>query len=342
MIGPDRPELRGKQDPAENPDPDFRRGFEAGIIASEPSAFTVFRLLVARQSQRSALDPEERIRRGYPKPSEFTLEGDRQAEVYVGGYISGLRVFLSEHRFDINSPSPLGLISPVILRGFDTLNGYVDGLGRKHPKLYNKLNQREKPSQAEYEEEERRRGYTLGFAVGLMRDFGIRANLADVPEDAETFVDFDLGRNGEAGRSQQPSYRDFTELRSQRAYELGLTVWLKQQGIKEVKAPWISSALALEAFKAALGGATLTQYEPLPKPRLEQWWRLPSWELPGLMRNNNLFEKPEVNDDEIKKTPTNQEIERMRTVSAYRLGKRVREQRLAREQTTSEQTPPQQ
>lgn len=111
-------------------------------------------------------------------------------------------------------------------------------------------------------------GYSLGFRVGIAREHGVTLEFAPTGNyDYELFMQ---GLRGDARSkgfdvSFGPYLKDKDVARyTQMIYESGLNVWLQAQGIKSVTARQISDSTSLTAFKAALNGEVLPDYEPKP------------------------------------------------------------------------------
>ena len=110
--------------------------------------------------------------------------------------------------------------------------------------------------------------YNLGFRVAVARDYGVTLEASEIPADDHQHALFVQGLKGEARRREYCTFvealnRDIARSDT-KIYEAGLNVWLQHQGIKSVKAKQISDPEALRAFKAALSGEVLPNYEPKP------------------------------------------------------------------------------
>lgn len=295
MTGPDRPELRGKPDPAENPDPDFQIGLQAGRVAAEPSRAMVSRLIVAEALSTSSVLGE--IRKEYPKTPDYSRRTEYQDRMERYGYIAGLEQFMAEHGFPTGEP--LAFISPGMLISPHAFSRYIIGLRRELPMP------EIKKEKDDFSFEPRRdrdydsgfgSAYLLGFGVSIARDYGITPGWGEVPADYSSYTAFDQGRRGETRLmslstvvGEKISLLEFDLRRQEDAYVLGLKTWLKDQGIEGVEVSQIRPPKALEAFIAGLDGKNLLHPDVIAI--------LGTLEAPVISRTPNLRKKREWDDD---------------------------------------------
>jgi hypothetical protein len=113
----------------------------------------------------------------------------------------------------------------------------------------------EKPD-FETAQQDRQSGYSLGFVVSLAKDFGIKVDPHEVPQDNQAYEAFAQAIKGEPRLlpyeiflMSEGQKRDFSgRQRDESAYLLGLTVWLKSQGIDGVDNWQIRHPVAFEGF----------------------------------------------------------------------------------------------
>ncbi|MEK9178792.1 MAG: hypothetical protein AAB801_03360, partial [Patescibacteria group bacterium] len=158
-----------------------------------------------------------------------------------------------------------------------------------------------------------------------------------IPEDPQSYQAFLEGLGGHTrplpseSDSKPEFYRDYylmeakaesvrRERASEDAYKLGLRLWLLHEGIEEANVSMIRDSRALRALRAGLEGRLLREYEPRPDTKEAD-------------KPFSLFEEFKMIKDF--KKPTMEDFAFMNAQAAYIIGKKVREQRLAKEKARS-------
>lgn len=280
------------------------------------------------------------------------IEADPAKASFRQGYIDGLNHFMQARGIDISST---GLFQGVtVITTNDGLVGFVRGARLEAPNIPRNYNparsksgiekyliEHESPlfAEARFRNLTTQEGYRLGFVVGATREHGVVLKGLQVPMDNNSYTAFMQGLKGEGipipfeglfrsskkdlllNKTESPfeaEIRAYEWVDSQ-AYHTGLQIWLKSQGVQGVETWAIRHPEALRAFKAALSGQTLSEYEPKPV-KLD----LSSSRGYGdkfLIEKTYLREKKIWNEPS---EPTPAEIARQQGQFAYNLGKATR------------------
>ncbi len=231
--------------------PDYQKGREAGLKAEEPPRDLV------------------EFRSGY------------------SCYVEGLGVFLAQHKI---FTTDVGIYNfPEALSSRSSLSCFVSGLRRANPGIARNYIRRHRLDELKYnyneklgssrlfmfERQQMLRGYQLGFVVGIARDFDVKLQDMGIPTDDLSYQAFMDGLNAkpremplQRGRSIETNYfleespHEIYESIDTNAYSTGLQVWLTSQGLGRIQSWEIRHPEALRAFKAALDGQVLSEYEP--------------------------------------------------------------------------------
>jgi len=278
-------------------------------------------------------------------------ELDPSAVSFRQGYVNGLNEFMSAHG--------ISAISTELFRGLgilssdDGLVGFVRGARLEAPSIPRNYNpsrgkgilerylERDEP---DYVKEMRfknmvtQEGFRLGFIVGVAREHDVVLEGLQIPMDNVSYQAFMQGLKGESRslplESFKPHSKDLylikeespavAEMRAyewidSQAYHTGLQVWLKSQGIEGVGTWQIRHPEALRAFKAAISGQSLPEYEPKPaKGEFGQDFGIRSILEKHYLPKENLF------GDKFKTELSPAEIAHQQGQAAYNLGKIVR------------------
>lgn len=283
-----------------------------------------------------------------PREDKVETEVDSSRAAFRLGYVDGLQQFMDEKGIHIVST---GLFQGVSVLGSDDgLLGFVRGIKLEEPTIprnYNVPKRNDLFEKYRYSEPEPKwmaeqrfrdmhvqEGYKIGFVVGVARETGVVLTANDVQLDTVAYSAFKDGMEGKprdlplgtrrtSDREWKFMLKDESPVVAQmRAYELfdtqaystGLRVWLASQGITSVETWQVRHPEALRAFKAALRGETLSEYEPRPVEHS----RYDPLKSPYLERKENPFR------NKFDMEPTPFEIARQQGHAAYNLGKRVR------------------
>lgn len=226
------------------------------------------------------------------KVPQVETEVDPARASFRQGYLEGLGGFMSQRGITF---SQTGIFRDVnaILSNDDGLVGFVRGAKLEAPSIpreYVRHSKKDKfmifESDPEWVRKARfkkgltREGYKVGLVVGVARDYGVLVNGIHVPMDNSSYQSFKQGLEAqprnlpiERRREDKKFFLEYddvdTEVRALQffddgAYDLGLQVWLASQGATGVQTWQIRHPTALGAFKAALSGEVLTEYEPKP------------------------------------------------------------------------------
>lgn len=315
--------------------PMYHSGYETGSSGKEPPV-DLNRVLKDRPVVEMQVDPAK---------ASF-----RQ------GYVDGLNHFMQSRGIAVFS-TDLFQGSSVIATD-DGLVGFVRGVRLEAPNIPRNYNPaREEGILEKYIERDEpefvkgmrfknmitQEGYRLGFVVGAAREHGVVLKRLQVPMDNNSYTAFMQGLKGESrpipfeglfrsskkdlllNKTESPfeaEMRAYEWVDSQ-AYHAGLQTWLKSQGVQGVETWAIRHPEALRAFKAALGGQTLSEYEPKPIK--------PDFDLSGYTDfrvDKHLTRKIYYPDDkkilfDEPREPTPTEIARQQGQVGYNLGKKV-------------------
>ena len=281
------------------------------------------------------------------------MEADPAKASFRQGYVDGLNHFMQSRGIDFSST---GLFQGVsVITTDDGLVGFVRGARLESPSIprnYNpsrergileKYIERDEPDfgkEMRFKNMVTQAGYKLGFVVGAAREHGVVLKGLQVPMDNASYTAFSQGLNGEARPIPfeglvKPTKKEFylskeesplvAEMRTyeffdSQAYHTGLQLWLKSQGVQGVVTRAIRHPEALRAFKAALGGQTLSEYEPKPiKPDFtstRDWTDKQSYLIEYLPDKKRFLDEP--------REPTPAEIARQQGQMGYNLGKSAR------------------
>lgn len=262
------------------------------------------------------------------------------------GYIEGLRTFLAGKNIDPRSiagfyTGPENLLSDSVATGFSK------GRKRQVPNVQRDFRVRDLkyPEKLDYVSTwlvelqtrtmQERGGFALGFMVGVAKDFGLTLNPLEIPNDDPSYHAFINGLTAEpraVWRASKYSSRDKIlfkgkdplvaqlegyEWEDDQMYHAGLRVWIHSLGLR-IDTWQLRHPEALRAFKAALTGQVLPEYEP-------QEWKIPvknKDDLNSLIdhRFGEKFSKSTLFDD----APNPYEEARFWGRSGYKLGKSAR------------------
>lgn len=321
--------------------PDYQKGLELGAHAQEPPSDlnSVTRLRLPRGEEfefgKFLTEASYRYRR--------TISEDLIPEkvAFRDGYLEGLSAFLEQHSIPSRD---IFYTTPDILTSRNGFTGFVRGLRRESPAIARDYSQRrssdkliyEKGTESEwkfrarFERSQMLAGYRLGLIAGLARDTGVKLQGFYVPTDNVSYEAFMAGLRAEPRQvpvEKDPNYDKFNlrenpyavfETVDNIAYDAGLRIWLQSQGLGEIQSWQIRHPAALRAFKAALGGETLSEYE-LPKPHA-----ITDNPLPRQKDFTNLIEKIDKFDQ---RPLSPYEISGIEGKQGYRLGKTIRARR---------------
>ena len=300
---------------------------------------------------------EDRFSEKLKDKSAVEMEADPAKASFRQGYVDGLTYFMQSREIDVFSTGLFRGVS--VIATDDGLVGFVRGARLEAPNIprnYNparergileKYLERDEPDfvkEIRFKNMVTQEGYRLGFVVGVAREHGVVLKGLQVPMDNDSYTAFRQGLNGEArpipfeglfrsskkglllNKNKSPYWEEMRayECVDSQAYHTGLQIWLKSQGVQGVATWAIRHPEALRAFKAALNGQTLSEYEPKPiKPDF------------GLSRDmdfgvdKHLIKKNYYTDDKKRlfdeyREPSPAEIARQQGQFAYNLGKAVR------------------
>ncbi|MDP3765371.1 MAG: hypothetical protein Q8R04_02560 [Nanoarchaeota archaeon] len=231
--------------------PDIRKGYDAGSRAEKPP-----------------VDLEDVVKYQRIFEETFTLGEDigTNAGFALQGYSTGLEFYMSQR--GVPNFSVLGRIAKV-----DGFVRFISGLEMSHPKIERKslYDFRLADGEIDYDASTRytsiQEAYKMGFKVAMAKKYGFIARDEQIPIDSISYVAF---RRGLVAECVSLPAKENTKLElfdiqfqtlDENAYQLGIEVWLRSQNIKDVNVEQIRNPEALKAFKAALSGEVLPQYE---------------------------------------------------------------------------------
>ncbi|MCL5970012.1 MAG: hypothetical protein M1450_00720 [Patescibacteria group bacterium] len=213
---------------------------------------------------------------------EFDSSGivisDTQRESLLG-YVKGLYLFMKKRRVK----TPL-LIHPENLDFQPMFEGYIDGLNRQKPNIPEVLFERqERTAKDKYgtnwhvvlkgvKDLTYGEGYYLGFLLSLARDYPFNLNMfkGKIPDSPSLYKAFEAGVNaqsiasalfnGDIGLTHEEDRKSYKQDHFL-SYVTGLRLWLHDHGIDIKIADELIHPEALSAFKHALNGGIIEDYE---------------------------------------------------------------------------------
>lgn len=332
--------------------PEYQEGKEYGLSAEEPPAnlYEVTRIKLTGEEPlpRTSL-LEKRLEKGYQP--QFQEEPIPEKVAFRNGYFDGLKSFLAQHEISLRDVNVLNF--PDVLTSKAGFGGFVRGLNRRKPDVGrdytrhqdDKFHFQYKP-EPEWIARQRSdlsqtlSGYTLGLILSVARDFGSKLNYLEVPKDDMAHAAFMQGLSAEPraiplrrnrsgkGYNLEDNPNAIYELLELDidAYLAGLGVWLASQGLRHIKAWQIRHPEALRAFKTALEGQTLSEYEPKDVIVQVSSFKDESLKYPS----NREFKK----DSDLPLSPY--ELAKIEGYQGYQLGKTARVLRASAQSSTSD------
>ena len=343
--------------------PIYQSGFDSGSNGREPP-MDLNRVTRPKQMKREdpfgifSFDDNLReilnqsgIRRIFDQGIPTEEVADPAKASFRQGYVDGLTHFMQSKGIDVSST---GLFQGVSIINADGLVGFVRGARLEAPNIprnYRGILERYlEQDEPDFSKKNRFKNmvtqewYRLGFVVGVAREHGVVIKGLQVPMDDASYTAFRQGLNAEVrpisfeglfrsikkdlllNKTESPYEAELRtyEFFDSQTYHTGLQLWLKSQGVQGVETWAIRHPEALRAFKAALSGQTLAEYESIPiKPDFGLSGDMDFGVDKHLIKRvyypnykKRLFDEP--------REPSTAEIGRQQGQSAYNLGKAVR------------------
>lgn len=293
--------------------------------------------------------------------SHIEIEVDHAKVSFREGYIDGLKQFMQSKRIDISSAGLF--LGANVITADSGLEGFLRGIRLETPNITRRYNpamdedrilnkyksttcEESLFAKLQFDDLIIQQGYEIGFVVRVAREYGVVLNGLQIPTDNVSYQAFMQGLKGEVRHMPfegllRSGKEDFIlnkteshfkaemkayEVTIDQAYHAGLQVWLKSQGVQGVETWAIRHPEALSAFKVALSGQTIREYEliPLTEPISlirdrdfgDNDLHLIKRESYYLIDNTRLFDEP--------REPTPAEVARTQGQIGYNLGKSAR------------------